>query len=171
MKEAALYTIVAERLMRHFVDAGSNTVRVEVTAAGFPEKIKEAIPEHRNIIFSFLKSSRPDITGVISDNNGGHHLMVAEIKTSPLELKDVYQTKRYKDLLCAPYAFLISTQEIPIALKRVCSLNPPAMLSSVGDPFGFLALARFFDNAREFHDWFPQNYFADEHRWTSLKRG
>src|SRR5208283_1745486 len=113
MKEAALYTIVAERLMRHFVDAGSHTVRVEVTAAGFTEKIKEAIPEHRNIIFSFLKSSRPDITGVISDNTGANHLMVAEVKTTPLELKDVYQTKRYKDLLCAPYAFLISTQEIP----------------------------------------------------------
>jgi hypothetical protein len=57
MKEATLYTIVAERLMQRFVDVGSEMVRVEVTATGFPEKIKEAIPEHRNIIFSYLKSS------------------------------------------------------------------------------------------------------------------
>src|SRR5574341_1944158 len=93
---------------------------LELTAdTNFSEILKSAIPRGHEIIFNFLRSSRPDIAGYLTDKYGGKHFIIAEIKLGSHKLEDIYQLRRYADLFTAQFAFLLSPQPVPEELKRL----------------------------------------------------
>ena len=117
-KEKQLYEVIKERL-EEILKAKFNDFYLEITAdTGFSNKLKSEIPRGREIIFNFLKKARPDITGFVKENSFSYFIVV-EIKSSSIELDDIYQTKKYAQLLEAKYVLLISTNEIPEEIKRL----------------------------------------------------
>jgi len=153
--ERALYPLISQALMECFRAVGKHNILVESTDRGFSEPIKAAFRRDRDIAFSFFDGAKPDLTGYV-DHGTQKEIFVVEVKDAPLELKDIYQAKRYKELLGARYGFIISSQRIPEKLKRLCSITP-AILNSFGDYEAFLVLAHFADG--KLFDWFPENFF------------
>jgi hypothetical protein len=67
-------------------------VYVELTAdTKFSEALKAAIPQGRESIFHFLQSSRPDMTGSLTNRSGSTHFIITEIKQDALKLEDMDQ--------------------------------------------------------------------------------
>jgi hypothetical protein len=71
----------------------TSTLHLEVTAdRGFSNALQAQIDQHREIIFSFLKDARPDITGFLkSKPSSMREFIVVEVKLTPVKLDDIYQ--------------------------------------------------------------------------------
>jgi len=131
-------------------------VHVEITATKtFSNKLKAEIPEHRNLMFQFLKEARPDFTGFIKEPFATD-FFVAEFKNEALRLDHIYQARKYAELFEAKYALLITTEEIPEEIKRLSKIVY-ALLSLPG--YGKLTLVRFKEQQGQFVDWFEENPF------------
>ena len=129
---------------------------LEITAKKtFSNKLKAEIPEHRNLIFHFLKEAPPDIAGFIT-NQYTTDFFVAEFKKEILRLEDIYQARKYSELFDAKYALLITTEEIPEELKRLSKIIH-SLLSLPG--YNKLTLVRFDEQQEQFVDWFKENPF------------
>ncbi len=121
--EAAYYPVVKnwleELLKQLFTDH-----HLEITASGkFSSMLKLQIPQHRDMIFTFLKGAAPDITGfVIKDHV--LEFIVVEFKSGAIKLDDIYQTRKYAELFDAHYALLVSTEEIPAEIIRLSNVSP-----------------------------------------------
>jgi len=130
---------------------------LEITATKtFSNKLKAQIPEHRNLIFHFLKEAPPDITGFIKEQYTTD-FFVAEFKKETLRLDDIYQVRKYAELFEAKYALLITTEEIPEELKRLSKIVY-SLLSLPG--YRKLTLVRFDEQQGQFVDWFEENPFV-----------
>jgi len=106
-----------------------NYYYLEITAnKRFSNKLKAEIPRDREIIFRFLKEATPDITGFIKKDFSSDFLVI-EVKKEEIQLDDIYQLKKYKDLFNAKFAFLVSTEPIPEKIKRVLKVISPLCLS------------------------------------------
>jgi len=156
--EATYYPLVkdwlAEILRAYFGD----NFHLEITASGvFSGTLKARIPEHREIIFSFLKEAAPDITGFVVKENMFQSVVV-ELKTRRAKLHDIYQTKKYADLFDARYALLLSTVEIPEELRRL-SRAAPQLLALPG--YGRLTLIQLDIRENSISaEWFPDDPFV-----------
>jgi hypothetical protein len=132
---------------------------LEITAnKKFSNKLKAEIPEHRNLIFHFLREAPPDIAGFIREQYTTG-FFVAEFKKATLRLDDIYQARKYAELFEAKYALLITTEEIPEELKRL-SRVVYSLLSLPG--YHKLVLARFDEQGGQFVDWFEENPFLKD---------
>jgi len=138
-------------------------VYLEITASmGFSPKLKQAVPNHREIIFSFL-TKKPDITGFVSDKYSNDFL-IAEVKQK-ITINDIYQTKMYKELFDAKYTFLISLQPIPEEIKRLCKNTFNILHSDQDSIYRFFVLGHFDSERNDFIDWFEENPFEKETYW------
>jgi hypothetical protein len=164
MAEADHYEAILVALSFSLSRAFQGGSHLEVTATkGLTDPIKKAIPVEREIAFSFL-TDRPDIAGVL-ETQFAKHLLVAEVKEESPTLADIYQVKRYKEVLGARYAFLFTIGQIQERLKRLCN-RAPAILRSFGDDgYSFLVIAQFFPGTREFIDWYPGDPFQTRSYW------
>jgi hypothetical protein len=145
-------------------------IHFEVTASGnFSNKLKlkSQIGRHRDIIFVFLKKgTSPDITGFVDGLKEEYKIkygyyegfVVAEIKKDEIKLDDIYQVRKYAELLDARYAFLISLEPIPIPeeIKRL-SQSVYTLLSLPA--YQTLILACFDDKDEKFVDFYPKEPF------------
>lgn len=131
--------------------------------SGFSEKLKQAIPKEKSIIFSFL-GKKPDITGFVKKQYHTEFLIV-EIKREEIKLKDIYQTKMYKELFEAKYTFLISLESIPEKLKRLCESNRDILRSAGDSSYRFFVLTQFDEEDKEFIDWYEENPFDINTYW------
>jgi hypothetical protein len=165
MAEAALYEPVMSCLQRSFVAVGKS-VYLEIAATrGLSEKVRRVIPKGSEIVFGFLRQHRPDIIGVIEGELVLNPLIVAEVKARSLTLEDVYQTKRYKELLGAKGGFLVTVHPIPEELRRLCAQNFDILRSASDGVYRFLAICQFDIVAGQFIDWFQQDPFQQAHFW------
>jgi hypothetical protein len=165
MEEAALYEPVMSCLQSSFVAVGKS-VHLEIAATkGLSEQVKRAIPKGNDIVFSFLRQHRPDIIGVIDGENVLNPLIVAEVKAKSLTIDNIYQTKKYKEVLGARGGFLVTVQPIPEDLRRLCNQNWDIWCSVSDGPHKFLAICQFDMAARRFIDWFRDDPFQQEYRW------
>jgi hypothetical protein len=165
MTEADLYEPVVSCLRDAFAAVGRN-VHLEIGATtGLSEQVKRAIPEGKEIVFSFLRQHRPDIIDVIEGAPPLSRLFIAEVKLKSLTLENVYQAKRYKDLLEAKGGFLVTVQPIPEDLRRLCAQNWDILSSASDSAYKFLAICRFGIATGKFIDWFRENPFQKEHFW------
>lgn len=161
--EANAYQPVKERLEELFA-ARQKRAYLEITAAkGLSETLKHKIPEHREIIFAFLKK-RPDLFGFV-ERQYSCDLVAVEVKRRIEKLDDIYQAKLYKEVFEARYGFLITIEPIPEEVKRLCK-NTVDILRSAGDSiYRFLVIGHFDKEAGQFVEWFEENPFEKECYW------
>ena len=125
-REEELYKPVNEYLTQKLKTNHPNCY-LEVTAHGtFSETLKRVVGQ--DIVFSFLKTESPDLTGFIlrpaadvrfAGTKDVKSFMTVEVKRGKVTLKDVYQAKRYGDLFCAEYALLVSLDPVPEEIRRL----------------------------------------------------
>jgi hypothetical protein len=165
MLETELYDPVMSCLRASFAAVGKS-VRFEIAATlGLSEQAKRAIPKGSEIVFGFLRQNRPDIVGVIEGDVFLSPLVVAEVKAKSLTLDNVFQAKRYKDLLQAKCGFLVTVQPIPEDLRRVCDQNWDILCSASDSSYKFLTLCQFDIAAGKFIDWFREDPFQQTRFW------
>src|SRR3990172_4267314 len=108
-QERELYEPVKAQLER-LLQSSPVEFHLEITAEkNFSNKLKAAVPQHREIILFFLKEAPPDITGFIRGQYSTDFLVV-EIKPEKIKLDDIYQTKKYAELFEAKYVLLVSPE-------------------------------------------------------------
>ena len=153
--EKDLYGPILRNLQTLLAQRFSDT-HLEITANHmFSNRLKSQIPQHRDLIFNFLKEAAPDITGFVKGDYSADFIVV-EVKNGALKLDDIYQTRKYAELFDARYAILVSPHEISEELKRLDRLVY-SLLSLPG--YKKLTLAQF-DTTEGFSEWFPENPFA-----------
>jgi hypothetical protein len=141
----------------------ASNVYLEITAnKKFGDRLKNEIPLGRDIIFDFLKQAAPDITGFIKDKYSSDFIVV-EFKKEKIKLDDIYQTRKYRDLFNAKFAFLISLESIPEELRRLD--KSVYLLRSGLSYFQAFVLARFDLKQSGFSEWYPENPFEKETYW------
>lgn len=160
-KEQEYYTPVMVKLRQLFESRGAK-VYLEVTARRFSNHLKGQVPQHRNIIFSFLGSARPDITGFV-ERQYSKDFIVVEVKDQAIKLPDIYQLRRYTDLFDARFAFAVSTVEIPAEIKALAKVVMPLLLRNY--PLPNLALTHFDPDRGDFSEWFDENPFDKDYYW------
>src|SRR5216683_7426974 len=131
---------------------------VEVTAnRQFSNVLQSQIDSHRELIFAFLKEAAPDITGFVKKDSASlREFVVVEVKTAPIKLDDIYQTRKYAELFDARYALLISTSEIPEKITRLSRVVIPLLMLPANKQ---LTLVRFGDEGRAI-TWLPECPFG-----------
>ena len=165
MLERELYDPVMSCLRGAFAAVGKS-VRFEIAATlGLSEQAKRAIPKGSDIVFGFLRQHRPDIVGVIEGDVILNPLVVAEVKAKSLTLDNVFQAKRYKDLLQAKCGFLVTVEPIPEDLRRLCEQNRDIWYSASDSSYKFLTICQFDITAGKFTDWFRDDPFQQAHFW------
>ena len=160
MKESDYYKpieLVFENLFR-----SKGTIYSEITANGQPSnRIKERIHDNRNIIFSFLRDARPDITG-FSVGKHSDKFFVIEVKNEPIKLDHIYQTRKYIDLFDAHFGFLVSTEEIPAEIKKITKMQFGIM--NIGQ-YRCFSICQYDENHKTIVDWHVENPFEHEYYW------
>jgi len=161
MKEEGYYPHIMQRFTELFESKGYKA-HFEITAAKkFSNKLKNKIPDHRHIIFYFLKDVAPDITGFVS-KDGSTDFVVIEVKNEEIKLDHIYQTRKYAEFFDARFAFLISTEKIPEEIKRLSKV----IYSLLSLPaYGRLTLIQFDNTTKSLQDWYPENPFEIEYYW------
>lgn len=165
--EKELYKTIKDYLEERFrldgLGESDYSYYLAITSEGkFPEKILSKVPEHYEIIFSFLKKKNsPDLTGFVKKSYSPDFITV-EIKDDTIKLEDVYQAKRYAELFRAKYGFLISTKPIPTTIKRLCQKT--SILNIAGTSYETLKLAQFDVERNRIwgRNWFPESPFRKE---------
>ena len=136
---------------------------LEITAnKKFSNKLKAEIREGRDIIFQILKEASPDITGFIKKDSWADFIVI-EFKRENLKLDDIYQTRKYRDLFAAKFAFLISLEPIPEEIKRLRKVT--FELLSMPHYTHAFTLAQFNEETQNFIEWYPENPFEKDTCW------
>ncbi|RLE78517.1 MAG: hypothetical protein DRJ52_10290, partial [Thermoprotei archaeon] len=155
-----LYSTIREKFEELFKLKGFKEVYLEETHTGkFSNKLKEKIPDYRHIVFVFLNEIAPDITGFVEKEYQGFtstEFVVIEVKNEKIKLDHIYQVKKYAELLNATYAFLVSTEEIPVEIKRLCK----EIYSILSIPrYNKIILVYYNKEQNSLEDWYPENPF------------
>lgn len=154
---------VVKRKLGELLSARVDEWYLETTAhKSLSRRLKTEIEPGRDIVFVYLKKARPDITGFVRPR-GLTNFVVIEVKTGEIELDHIYQLKKYRDLLNAHFAFLVSLRPIPEEMKRLASVTH-ALLHGPGT-YETFALAHFHQDSGEFVEWYPKNPFAPDYLW------
>jgi len=168
LKERDFYEQIKFNLEKLFKEKADN-IYFELTAdKSFSDVLKSAIPKGHDIIFNFLKTkeARPDITGFIK-TRFGYEFIVAELKTTTLKLNDIYQLRKYADLLNARFGFLISLHPIPEEIKRLTSKVSQILHS--GNWRQRIIIAYFNPKSDNLVGWYPHNPFEEDFLWQEFK--
>ena len=163
MAESDFYIPIKQGLEGLFAARGRQPY-LEITALkGLSERLKAKIPQHREIVFAFLKK-RPDLFG-FTQGQYFDDLITVEVKERIEKLDDIYQAKLYKEVFDAKYGFLITVEPIPEEIKRLCK-NTVNILRSASDSIHrFLAIGHFDKATGQFIDWFEKDPFGEEFYW------
>jgi hypothetical protein len=142
-----------EELLRARVDS----LYLETTAdKNLGRRLQAHIQPGRDIVFAYLKKARPDITGLVTQG-GLTHFIVVEVKTGEIELDHIYQLKKYRDLLNAKFALLVSLTSIPVEMMRLAAATH-ALLHGPSS-YETYCLAHFDTHRGDFVEWYPKNPF------------
>jgi len=103
--------------------------KLYITADRIPESVKRILTDYVVLILKTEKQL-PDLLGFVSIKKGertSRRRIVVEVKAGELRLEDIYQVKRYAEILKAKYAFLIADARFDEARRRFLK-NTPAIL-------------------------------------------
>lgn len=163
MAEKDYYKIIKSTFENLFNEKGETSLTITANTP-LSNDLKNKISGHRDIIFSFLKEARPDISGFI-EKDSSNSIIVIEIKDEKIKLDHIYQAKKYANLLEATFAFLVSTIEIPEEIKKLSKVTLD--LLDIGY-YNKLVLCHFDKNKNEIVDWFEKNPFTDKYKWKQF---
>ncbi len=138
MKEKELYEPAKKAIIKWFNNEYSainkskrvGMIKAWISANKIPREFKRNVSDDTLLIFSKEKD-RPDIVGTVYINNTCD-IFTAEVKNREIKVKDIYQLKRYAELLKAKHAFLISPEPLPEEIRRVIKRNPSITSYSAG---------------------------------------
>ncbi len=126
LRERDLYEPVRAYLI-NMLKSKYNNYHLEITANGhYSETLKHVV--HHDIVFSFLKTASPDLTGYIlkrgvdpraTQSSDVQDFITVEVKPREIKLKDIFQAKMYGDLFYARYALLLSPEIIGEEIRRL----------------------------------------------------
>jgi hypothetical protein len=123
-KEEELYNSVLKALEQKFMTLGD--VHLENTSNGrFSEGLKEQLDDYSLFMLKIEKMS-PDLTGYLRKKETygeSKCIIVVEIKKDRPTLKDIYQTKRYAEILKADYALLIAPKKLSTERRKFLIKN------------------------------------------------
>lgn len=158
--EKSYYEPIKKEFENLFSSKGE--IYLEITAnKTFSNKLKKEIPDHKNLIFYFLKQVAPDITGFIKRTYGTEFIVI-DVKDDVIKIDHIYQVRKYVELFDARFAFLISTQEIPEEIKKLSKI----VFSLLSLPaYKKLVLVQFDKDQNKFVDWFEENPFKIDYYW------
>jgi hypothetical protein len=105
MIESDLYKPIKKYFEEFISKQIGKEIKVEEAHGAIPLSIKELYPEIENILNVYCYS--PDLIGIVKENKK-NKLIIIEIKDDPLKLVDLYQAKRYSEIIMADYSFLLS---------------------------------------------------------------
>lgn len=126
MLEQELYEPI-RRYLASLLQRSFDCHHLEVTANGAYSQTLRHFVRH-DIVFSFLKTASPDLTGFVLKNGVDISLasssdvesfITVEVKPTKITLQDIYQAKMYGDLFYAKYALLISPEIIGEEIRRL----------------------------------------------------
>lgn len=164
-KEEKEYYSLVKTSIEELLKTKTANVYLEITAnKKFSDRLKNEIPSGRDIIFNFLKQAAPDISGFIKAEYSSDFIVI-EFKKDKIKLDDIYQTKKYRDLFNAKFAFLISLKSIPEELRRLDKAINNQLLQSGLSYFQAFVLARFDPKQNRFLEWYPENPFEKGIYW------
>jgi hypothetical protein len=110
---------------------------------------------------AFLDKVAPDITGFLKINSSCYFVII-EVKDDVIELDHIYQVKKYAELFGAKFAFLVSTDEIPVELKELSRVAFKMLSLPL---YGKLILVQFDKDSGELIDWYVENPFNVDRHW------
>ena len=126
MLEQDLYEPI-RRYLASLLQRSFDCHHLEVTANGaYSQTLRHFV--RNDIVFSFLKTASPDLTGFVLKNGVDISLasssdvesfITVEVKPTKITLQDIYQAKMYGDLFYAKYALLISPEIIGEEIRRL----------------------------------------------------
>ena len=158
LKNERDYYPILKKKLEELLRTKFDNFYLQITAnKEFSNILKSNIGQNREIVFYFLREAAPDITGYIKKQYSIDFL-VAEFKREKIKLDDIYQTRKYAELLDARYALLISTQEIPEEIKRVSKVVYPLLSLPV---YKKLAIVHYDEQTEQFVEWFEKNPFDE----------
>ncbi len=115
-KEEELYLPVMKLLETMFAEVGE--CHLEISASGISEGMKKHLDDPAINILQ-TESKKPDIFGyILAEKSYFKRRIVVEIKKGHLTIDDVYQVKKYAEILDAYYAFLISPKGFKEIYRR-----------------------------------------------------
>ncbi len=118
-KEEKLYEPIRGILERKFINA-VGACRIWRTDRGqFPSELMKEIPIEKEILFSFGREAKPDLTGFVRIDTNVVDFITVEIEDGKAKLEDIYQAKRYADLWGAKYGFFITEEALPEKFRRL----------------------------------------------------
>jgi hypothetical protein len=160
MKERDYYEPVKSAFEQLFKEKGS--AYLEITAdKPLSNKLKAEI-RNRDIIFSFLREARPDITGFLKKDEYSTKFIIIEIKDEAIKLDHIYQTRKYAELIDASTVFLVSTVEIPEEIKKLSHI----VFTLLSLPsYKKVILCHYNDDSKQIVDWYEKNPFEDDYFW------
>lgn len=159
MSEETKYYSIVRDWLQELLKQQFPWCHLEITANGkFSGKIKEHIPQGREIIFHFLKQAAPDLVGFVTRERG-RGVVVVEVKTTIIRLKDLSQVRGYAELFGARWSLLLSAKEIPEEFRRLYQVAPEAFSTLTGH--GTITLGWLREQSGELTvQWFPTDPFA-----------
>jgi hypothetical protein len=119
-KEKELYAPIMKALEDKFSLLGE--CHFEDTSDRFSEELKDELDPNSVFILK-VEGMRPDLTGyVIESEKNEFNIVVVEIKNRPT-LEDIYQTKRYAEVLGASYGLLISPKRLSVERRNFLKIR------------------------------------------------
>jgi len=105
MRENDLYKPINIFFKEKLADNLGVDIYIEETHRTISDKIKEQFPMIQEV--ANVYSYKPDLIGIVNIK-GKASLIIIEVKDDPLKLPDLYQAKRYSEIIGADYSFLLS---------------------------------------------------------------
>ena len=127
-KEIELYEPIKRILQEKFGKLGE--CYIEITSKKIGNTIKSKLDD--NLLF-FLNAEKiyPDLTGYVVES-GTSNLIVAEVKSEKIKVRDIYQIKMYSELFHSKYTFLISSEPLSEEIRRYLKMTPAILSYSAG---------------------------------------
>ena len=90
-------------------------------------------------------------------------MIVIEVKKDEIKLDNIYQARKYGELLETQFAFLVSPKEIPEEIKKLSSVT----IDLLSLPYyKKLVLCQFDEKTNQIVDWYEENPFMVERFWS-----
>lgn len=125
--EALLYKPIRKALLEAFKPIGE--CGIFITANRIREIIKQILPDYAVLIMKIDKF-RPDLMGAVRRKKSSENplsflrTIAVEVKVGKLKFEDIYQVKRYAEVLSVNYALLIGNERFDEARRRFLRKHP-----------------------------------------------
>ena len=125
--EDSFYKPIKNALLEAFKPIGE--CGISITANRISEGVKRMLPDYAVLIMKTDKF-RPDLLGAVrrkecaDEPNPFFRTIIVEVKVGKLKFEDIYQVKRYAEVLSMNYALLIGNERFDEARRRFLKKYP-----------------------------------------------